>query len=1114
MESIKITKVEKTQHNKKHSHKLYDFFVKKISYYNQVISNVMVDIDIKIKGNYITENESLKCMDLCRSIYNKLTECNDDISQKRETIDDGDFLKFLQSNIKTLQDFNDTVNSIVKTYGCYNLEHLLMVCFGSEYNASLVSHLENSKHLLLCNYFHPTSFKCYNWKGDNNPVNNMSKNKMVDDQTIVETAKSLECFDLARTSRFFRQKIDGIKVVYQNTVTKKTLIITGYVDNPDIHCMNCEYIDTVKKVLMKSKSMDINVGDTAYGNYIRMLSLKEYLMYSTNELYKNFIGIMNQYELMKYKILTQVVSEFMNMELHLQLKFIKTLLIHHQEPNAYYLCGIVYSLLIEDDDGVVDNRNQIKVYSSLPFECRYLLKRIKMNYKESMISKRKKFNIKKLTYEQRIEMLCVDDDVKDKAYDKMKEISSKSQESGSKARGFLDGLLKIPFGDYKEEPILKCKGTLVNASHELITSFNSFITLTVDGNESIHDNITNFNILKTLHHSINGAVVDVFMTLLQRDCIELGRFQIKKKIDEYNLNVKSIKLKHKTTSSLTRELKRITTTGKKKNEMMCSLAETFKSNLSLVILYENHDVIQRLVSFLPISNEIFNSLWELLRELKKYEKELNNINILREASLGNIDDCVYGHTHAKKQIKNIINQWITGEKSGYCFGFEGPPGIGKTSMAKTGLANCLFDQEGIARPFDFIALGGSSNGSYLNGHNYTYLGSSWGRVVDILITKQCMNPIIFIDELDKVSNSEYGKEITGILTHLVDSTQNTAFQDKFFSGIDIDLSKALFIFSYNDPSKIDPILLDRIHRIKFDKLTPFDKVVISRKYLIPEVNKKFGMSDDFITISDDTILFLIDHYTYESGVRKLKQLYFEIWGDINEQLLANDKCETKYSLSQDALENIFLRERNKMIKTVIPSQPSIGIINGLWANAYGMGGVTPIQIKWFPCKTPLELKLTGMQGDVMKESMNVAKTIAWNKLSDEGQSTLWSSVSGDNQLCYGLHIHCPEGAVNKDGPSAGGAITTALISMFKQTKIDNQFAMTGEINLNGNITAIGGLEQKLYYGIGAGVKVFAFPKDNLKDYEMFREKYCDKIAGFDKIKFYSVGHIDDVCALM
>ena len=232
-------------------------------------------------------------------------------------------------------------------------------------------------------------------------------------------------------------------------------------------------------------------------------------------------------------------------------------------------------------------------------------------------------------------------------------------------------------------------------------------------------------------------------------------------------------------------------------------------------------------SFLKI-NQLYNSIDVKLTSILSY---MNSVNTT-------LDDAIYGHDKAKRQVERIIGQWINGTSSGHCFGFEGPPGVGKTSLAKKGIANCLKDNDGVSRPFSFIAVGGSTNGSTIDGHNYTYVGSTWGRIVEILIETKCMNPIIFIDELDKISKTEHGKEIIGIFTHLTDATQNDSFQDKYFSGIDIDLSKALFIFSYNDPQSIDRILLDRIHRVKFSHLTVKDKLVVTKKHILPEIFEK------------------------------------------------------------------------------------------------------------------------------------------------------------------------------------------------------------------------------------------------------------------------------------
>jgi len=410
-----------------------------------------------------------------------------------------------------------------------------------------------------------------------------------------------------------------------------------------------------------------------------------------------------------------------------------------------------------------------------------------------------------------------------------------------------------------------------------------------------------------------------------------------------------------------------------------------------------------------------------------------------------------------------------------------------------------------------IQMGGDSNGSTLHGHNYTYVGSTWGSIVQILMDKKCLNPIIFIDEVDKISRTEHGKEIVGILTHLLDPAQNDVFQDKYFSGIDIDLSKALFILSYNDVDAIDKILLDRVHRIKFNSLTLEEKIVISNKHLLPDVYKKMGL-ENMIVFTDEVLKFIIDEYTCESGVRKLKEILFEIVAEINLDILKNnnENYELPIHISIDDIKNKYFKDKQEIKHKKIHEKSRIGVINGLWANALGKGGVIPIQADYRPSEKFLQLHLTGMQGDVMKESMNVALTLAWNLTDIKRRDFIWDSQS---HSLNGVHIHCPETSTPKDGPSAGTAITTAIYSLFNNKKIKYNIAITGEICLNGNVTEIGGLDLKILGAIKAGVKEIIFPNENKKDYDNFIEKYKSTTLLTD-IKFYPVSNIHEVFELV
>jgi ATP-dependent Lon protease len=238
---------------------------------------------------------------------------------------------------------------------------------------------------------------------------------------------------------------------------------------------------------------------------------------------------------------------------------------------------------------------------------------------------------------------------------------------------------------------------------------------------------------------------------------------------------------------------------------------------------------------------------------------------------------IYGQFNAKNKIMQILAQWISNPHStGQIIALEGPAGVGKTSLVKNGVSKAL------NRPFCFYPLGGATDISNLEGHSYTYEGAIWGRLVEMLMESKVMNPVIFFDELDKISKTQKGQEITGLLTHLTDFTQNDSIQDKYYSGINLDFSKCVFFFSFNDIRNINPILKDRLTIVKFNGYTIDDKINISKDFIIPQLLENIGFNKTDITFSTNVIKYIIEKYTNnEEGVRNIKRYIEDILLKIN-----------------------------------------------------------------------------------------------------------------------------------------------------------------------------------------------------------------------------------------
>jgi ATP-dependent Lon protease len=1047
----------------------------KISYYKSIVQNTILSIQRYKSLDIVSASDLNICINKLQEIYLVLTNIEKSFTPKSKNVN---------NIVQRLQEINNEITVVFQKYGTNSIESVLAIVFGQQY---LKQNLLNGEKMSVINkHLHPISYKILNWCSTDVKETNkrLARNKIVEDFMIVETANTLDCFDLSRTSNIFQLKVSGIKICFQNPILKKTLIIQCIADDVLISCSDNSYIVNYLKELYAYKINDFDKDE--YHNFISALSLKEILIYNNQELFHKFVGFCNQNKVIKQKTIQDIIKDFLSSDLYKQRNTLTQILLKNNDPEFQYLSYLLYDLLSNENNGAIDTQEQTLLFDSFPWSIKKFFKsamKKTINYTKEISN----FETSKIPLEQQICLLKASNTVKEKAMIKLKEIKAKTEDSGSKARAYLEGLLKIPFGIFKTEQIL-------NVMEDINIIFKKLI-------EKIKEHDHNFSV-PILEKYNNNDIIKYTKFITETYIKTLTNNNVKLLIDNYINNKREILVYN--ICYINNILKKhnikkyhICHSGKKTNYMKQQIKNTindFSNNSIILNEIENKYKNDKNITLNSVNADIsnINNKWDVVKN------GMDNIH-------NTLEDSVHGHRNAKRQIERIIGQWVTGEQTGYCFGFEGPPGVGKTSLARKGLAYCLKDKKGNPRPFSFIAVGGASNGSTIAGHNYTYVGSTWGKIVDVLVDSSCMNPIIFIDELDKISKTENGKEIIGILTHLIDTTQNDQFQDKYFSGIDLDLSKALFIFSYNDVNAIDRILLDRIHRIKFKHLTLQDKLTICHKYILPEYYEKFNIAD--LKFSDEVLSFIIQHYTNESGVRKLKEIIFEILSEINLQMLQDHNKPIDIEINIDSIKKNYLKNKSVIKEKNIHKTPQVGIINGLWANSLGMGGIIPIESSFMPSNTFLELNLTGLQGDVMKESMNVAKTLAWKLTPNNIKTKLISKFKRTKMQC--IHIHCPEGAVPKDGPSAGTAITVCIFSLFNDKKIKNDIAITGEINLQGQVTPIGGLDLKVLGGIRAGVKTFIYPKDNQDDFDKIMNDTNDHSI-FENIHFISVKHIREV----
>jgi hypothetical protein len=1078
---------------KKISTDIISLISKKIIFFEDVIQKTILHVQKNKMLDIIGISEVNSCVNMLFDLSQKIKDINMNELTNSDKVTD----KVSDNIINILQNVNNELSCLFRVFGTDLFEDLLWICFGNNsINYYTSTDMDRHKFELLKKYFHPTSYKIMNVAKALDKVTSVS-----DENILSEKSNNLDSIDVSIKVKSFHLKVYGLQLIVHNIQQKKSLIITGVVDNILLDLLDNIYINTKIKMIKDNAPKTPEFQDETFNKYIQSLNLKDFFIYDTHNIYSKYMGYLSNITNIRQKTIAQTVKEFISADLFSKRLTIIQLLIKSENHDNQYLAYLLYDLLSNDlnslnttgttgsntNSNIVDTTEQTLLLDSLPWS-------IKQYFKEAMkntiqyTNELTNFDNHKIPLEQQICLLKAPDTVKEKAMQKLKEIKAKTEDSGSKARQYLDGLLKIPFCIYRREPIL-------NLMNEIKADFVSLMK-----NQG-ENNIFKKELKETK---------DMYSSL------EISNYlkTYKSKENEYNYVLDL--LQNKSKSELTTYILKLNELIVKflKGTPVKKLKHSNKSRTDLIVIVETFLKDPNVKANIYLEKELKELFVSLTKEninidqiSFKYDKITNYISSIKTT----LDVAVHAHEKAKKQVERIIAQWIAGnDNTGYILGFEGAPGIGKTTLAK-GLANCLKDEQGNSRPFSLIAIGGDANSSSLVGHSYTYVGSTWGQIVQILMDKKCMNPIILIDEVDKISRTEHGKEIIGILTHLLDTTQNECFQDKYFSGIDLDLSKVLFILSYNDVDAIDKILLDRVHRIKFDNLSIEDKIEICNKHLLPDIYKKVDLNG-MIEMTKDTLKFIIEEYTLEPGVRKLKEKLYEIVGEINLEIMKNahlDAFPVPIIVTIDDIKNKYFKDRREIRFSKIAEESRIGSINCLYATTLGSSGILAASAKFFPATKFLELKLTGLLDQMMQESFQISLTMAYNLLPLERQKQLLEKHSNS-----GIHLHMGDGSVSKSGTSAGIAITLLMYSLLSDKKIKNTFAVTGEASdLNGKVGEIGALGYKFQGGIKAGVKSFIFPKENAKDYDDFFKKYGEtKLV--EGISFYQVDHINEAIALI
>lgn len=498
-----------------------------------------------------------------------------------------------------------------------------------------------------------------------------------------------------------------------------------------------------------------------------------------------------------------------------------------------------------------------------------------------------------------------------------------------------------------------------------------------------------------------------------------------------------------------------------------------KKNLPQYAVEKLQKEIARLDKMAPNSPEagIIRTYIEWLLDLPWGDVSQENLDLIKAEEVLDADH--YGLEKIKRRIiEYLAVHKLTDNNKGAILCFVGPPGVGKTSIVES-IARAA------GRSFVQMSLGGVRDEAEIRGHRRTYIGAMPGRILSGMKSAGVNNPVFLLDEIDKMSSDFRGDPASAML-EVLDPNQNDKFKDHYLE-IPYDLSKVMFVATANTTDGIPTPLLDRMELIELTGYTYEEKLQIAKRYLLPKQCKFNGMDDCEIAISDDILMKIISSYTRESGVRNLER---EIGAVIRKLAVKRVKeGKTRFAINEEDLKEYLGVEKfrdNEKLESAL-----VGVAMGLaWTS---VGGVTlQVETSLIPDGKG-EVTLTGNMGDVMKESAKTALSVVRSRMNEY-------SVSGDKFTKYDLHVHIPEGATPKDGPSAGITLATAIMSVMSGRKVSENVAMTGEITLTGRVLAIGGLKEKSLAAFRSGVTTLIIPSENLKDVDDLPAEVKDNLA--------------------